>query len=902
MRGSVGTAGRLEALLEEELREAGVTEALADERVLRDLCAPRDGADAGDLDGAARVLAGLSVQRIRAVIQILTMRFHLRNKAEQLTIASINRERECHATPDSPRAESIAEAVVTLSRGGATLESIGAMLSRLDIGPTLTAHPTEARRRAVLRKQGRIADAVARHDDPRATPAERQEAEGELRRALLELAMTDDVRSERLDAMDEVRNGVHYLCGSIWEVTPTLYADLRRAIRERFDGAAPELPTILRFRSWIGGDRDGNPRVTPEVTRAALREQRAGAVAGYLDAVERLRQDLSISTRRRAASPELLEAIEAAGGLDEHAMRHLRYEPYRVRAMQIARRLRRCVDDPSAYRAAEFESDLLVMQRSLRGAGLERLGETGRLGELLTRVRTFGMHLAALDVRQHSDVHEAAVDELLRVAGVSDSYASMGEEARLELLRRELASARPLLPRGVRLGEPASMVLATLSVVAGAMEDAPGSIGSYVVSMTHRVSDVLETLLLAKEAGLFLPAGASGEGVSRLDVAPLFETIDDLRRASGLLDALLAEPVYRAHLDRRGTLQEVMLGYSDSNKDGGYWVANWLLHRAQREVSLACERAGVRVRLFHGRGGTVGRGGGRANRAILAAPRESRTGRIRFTEQGEVISFRYALPAIAHRHLEQIISAMMLATHGAQRDAADTPDGADDIMELVSGASMEAYRSLIDDPGFWAWYMRTTPIAHISRLPLASRPVMRTPGGADFGRLRAIPWVFAWTQIRATAPGWYGVGMGLRAAIERDGGALDRFRQWARSWPFFGAIIANAEQEMARARLLIAERYARAASVDDDPVFARVKEEFSRTRDLVLSIGGFEGLLDRRPVIRDSIRARNPDTDALNLCQIELMGRARRGDDDPVLEAALLASLNGIAAAMQSTG
>ncbi|MEZ6234051.1 MAG: phosphoenolpyruvate carboxylase [Phycisphaerales bacterium] len=947
MPGFVGAAPMLERLLGEELARAGLGAALEDEASLRRLCVPGPDGSPGDLDRAAAWLGELPVARIRAVIQILTLRFHLRNKAEQLEIARINRERERKATPESPRTESIAEAVATLARRGASLDDLLATLGRLDIQPTLTAHPTEARRRAVLRKQARMAETLADLERPDLLDAEREGHEAGLRRVLLELAVTDEVRSQRLDALDEVRNGLHYLAGSIWNVVPTLYEDLRRAISRHYAPKAPagaakpgaalggrlrSLPTVLRYRSWIGGDRDGNPKVTPEVTRQTLRAHRRAAVDLYAAALEELRLALTVSTRRRPASPELLEAIRTdaaidAASVDESAMRHLEFEPYRVRILQMQARLRACVDDPKAYTAAAFEADLGVIARSLEHAGLDRLCERGPLADLQIRVRAFGLDLAALDVRQHSDVHEAAVDELLRVAGVTERYAELDEAARLEILRRELASPRPLTPIGASLSDPTRVVLDTLDVIRAAIDSDPGSIGSYVVSMTHKASDILETLLLAKEAGLYRPAFAGDPGSSLFDVAPLFETIDDLDRAAGLLREVFAEPLYQAHLDRRGRMQEVMLGYSDSNKDGGYWVANWLLHRAQGEVSRACAEAGVQVRLFHGRGGTIGRGGGRANRAILAAPRESRTGRIRFTEQGEVISFRYAMASIAHRHLEQIVSAMLLATHdaagfgggdSASAEAGGTPSGATDVMERIAAASMEAYRALIDDPAFWGWYTGVTPIAHISRLPLASRPVMRSPGTADFGRLRAIPWVFAWTQIRATTPGWFGVGSGLRAALDRDASLMERFREWNAQWPLFGAIIANAEQEMARARLGIATRYAAAAGMasgaagdGEHPILARLRAEFDQTARLVLDITGSERLLDRRRVIQDLIAARNPDTDALNLCQIELMTRWRAagaaasdaaGTTDPELQAALLASVNGIAAAMQSTG
>ncbi|MEO0483952.1 MAG: phosphoenolpyruvate carboxylase, partial [Planctomycetota bacterium] len=789
-----------------------------------------------------------------------------------------------------------------------TPEALRTTLDRIDVRPTLTAHPTEARRRAVLRKQARLAELCKEHDDPRLTPTEADRAEDGLKRTLLGLATTDEVRSERLGPVDEIRNGLHFLTGSIWDAAPRLYDDLRRSVRTRFGQEMTDPPAMLRYRSWIGGDRDGNPRVTPEVTAEAFATHRREAARLYLIELEALYQKLSVSTRRRPASDALLAAIDAEDptpGLDERETRRLRFEPYRVRLLQLMHKVRRMAEG-SGYTAAEFETDLEVMRSSLRDSGLSRVADSGAVWTLMLRVRTFGFHLAELDVRQHSAVHEKSVAETLALAGVTDRYAEMDEAEKLDVLRRELSTPRPLTPEGAAFSDPTEATRATFRVIARAVAHSPESFGSYVVSMTHDVSDVLETLLLAKEAGLYRPSAGGAEGVSRIDVAPLFETIDDLEAGAERLRGLLDEDVYRAHLKRRGDMQEVMLGYSDSNKDGGYWVANWLLHRAQDELSRVCAPEGIQLRLFHGRGGTVGRGGGRANRAILAAPASSRNGRIRFTEQGEVISFRYALPAIAHRHLEQILSAMILTTSEAEQTTEDepaAPAGAAEDMALISERSMSAYRDLIDADPFWEWYSTATPIAQISRLPLASRPVMRSPGSADFSRLRAIPWVFAWTQIRASAPGWYGVGSGLAAVTERDPKALDRFRGWMRDWPFFHALVRNAEQEMARARLPIAKRYSEAAGFGSDhPTLAAVRAEFDRTRSAILSITENERLLAVRPVIRASIDERNPDTDLLNLCQIELLKRARAGDDDASLEPALLASLNGIAAAMQSTG
>ncbi len=896
-------AHRLEVLLEQELAQASQTGVLEAEQQLRTLCVG-DSADASRLDEASAWLKGLEVQQIRSIVQTLTMRFHLRNKAEQLVIAEVNRERERSATLDAPRTESLAEAVSLLKKAGATAETTRETLSKLDIQPTLTAHPTEARRRAVLRKQAEIAALLQHDDDPRLTPPERASNETALRRVLLELAVTDEVRSERLDALDEVRNGLHFLTGSIWQTVPMLYEDLRRSLHAYHKDSGGELPTFLRYRSWIGGDRDGNHRVTADVTRSALREHRSAVVTKYLEEVEKLRLALSVSTRRRQVSEGLTHAIRDDRILGDEVLRHLSLEPYRVRLLQIAAHLRGVRDGESSYTVSRFEQDLVEIGASLTESGLGRLVSSGPLCDLLIRVRTFGFHLAALDIRQHSRVHEETVAELLRGAGVCDDYSSLEGPARLEVLRRELGSPRPLIPAGAVLSEVAASVLDPLRVVAEAVERDPASIGTLIVSMTHEVSDVFEVLLLAKEVGLYRAGSARQEGRHLIDVAPLFETIDDLRRAAPMLQELYREPLYREHLEQRGSMQEIMLGYSDSNKDGGYWVANWLLHQAQREISQVSADAGITSRLFHGRGGTVGRGGGRANHAILAAPRESRTGRIRFTEQGEVISFRYALPAIAHRHLEQIVNAMLLATHETNAASDHDPTESEPVMHKIAEASLTTYRALIDHPDFWNWYTTTTPVMHISHLPMASRPVMRSPGSADFGRLRAIPWGFAWTQIRAGVPGWYGVGTAIERAIGEGVVTIGTLSQWFESWPFFRAVIANAEQELARARLLIAERYAQAAGFDPKAGIAlSIREEYERTARLILQITRSISLLDRRPVVQGLIHARNPDTDALNLCQIELMNRARQQTgDESELRSAMLASLNAIAAAMQSTG
>ncbi len=485
----------------------------------------------------------------------------------------------------------------------------------------------------------------------------------------------------------------------------------------------------------------------------------------------------------------------------------------------------------------------------------------------------------------------------------------LAESRRVELLERELRNPRPLLAEGYRPSPDTAAVLDTLGVAAEALQRDGNSIGSYVVSMTHSVSDVLATLLLMKERGLWC---IDGEDLhAGLHVAPLFETIDDLERGPHLLRTLYENPVYAKVLQSNGRFQELMLGYSDSDKDGGYWMSNWALYQAQGRMAAACQEHQVDFRLFHGRGGTVGRGGGRANRAIRAAPRNSCNGRLRFTEQGEVITFRYALPAIARRHLEQIVNAVVLATAEAQSDCRNSEvTGPDESgarrLDHVASASMAAYRELIDAPEFWPWYASISPIEHISRLPIASRPVARHGGAVDFDSLRAIPWVFAWTQMRYTVPGWYGLGSGFESLLEGDPDALAVLQEWYRNWPFFRAVINNAQHEMARARLAVGRLYASAKPDGFDTV---LQEEFERARKVILLITEQEALLDDNPVIQRSIRRRNPYTDVLNVLQVELLERygacctaAPDSEEAKSVRRAIFVSINGIAAAMQSTG
>ncbi|HVH12350.1 MAG TPA: phosphoenolpyruvate carboxylase, partial [Longimicrobium sp.] len=559
---------------------------------LRLLCreAAREGDNPEMRGEAARIIGEQELDTLLVVLRAFTTYFHLVNKAEQLEVARINRAREQTATADHPRPESIADAVHDLVAKGLDAEEVHALLARLDIQPTLTAHPTEARRRSILLRQGDIATALERLTDPRLTPDEADALLAEVRNGIALLLTTDEVRTRAVTVEDEVRHGLYFLATSIWRTVPQIHRDVQNALRATFgEEAVPaELPTFLRYRSWIGGDRDGNPGVTAALTRWTLAEHRRDALRLHRRALNDLRLLLSVSAAQARVPAELRDRAEVladAARLPASRREQVAGEPYRLLLHAMMAALDRLIDgdESTEYRAADYVADLRLIRDGLMAGGLEGVARQGLLPEVLVQARTFGFHLAALDIRQHSRVHQAAVADLLRVAGVEADYASLDEDARQALLVRELRTPRPLRPLGAPLGDDARELLETLAVVREALTREPESIGCYIISMTSTVSDVLEVLLLMQEAGLWRMEG--DEVRCLLDVVPLFETIADLDGAEERLQALFTHPLYRRHLEARARdgapFQEVMLGYSDSNKDGGYWMANWALHKAQ---------------------------------------------------------------------------------------------------------------------------------------------------------------------------------------------------------------------------------------------------------------------------------------------------------------------------------
>lgn len=905
----------LTGLLENYLVQKGETslQKLSAELPERSAEAFRDSGQKANRELVKRIQQ-LDLDQIQQLLRLTTIFFHLVNSLEQHEIIRINRERAKTIDTENPRPESIADALRFFKKNGYSYEKALELFHKLDIQPTITAHPTEARRRSILNKQENITSMIGSLESANLTPNER---EGILRQIINEISLliaTDEVRSERLTVEDEVENGLFFFTNTIWKTVPRLYDDIRSAFNQQY-GKTPELPIVLKYRSWIGSDRDGNPNVTRDVTWTTLLEHRRNALRLYLDELNNIRRYLSVSQNFVPVPEPLLKSLkkdERESPLSTRFKRRYKNEPYRRKITHMMHRLQMLLNDVNSddqqvlqsaddYRAGDFLADLNLIHQSLKESGLHDIAEYGPFNDLRIRARTFGFHLAALDIRQHSGLHEKAVADLLAIAQVHEKYASLPEQEKVSLLMQELQNPRPLAPVNARLHADTEKILEVFRLLQTILAVDENAFGSYIISMTHGVSDMLEVVLLAKETGLWKLENGSVE--SDIDVIPLFETIEDLDMSAELMESILTNDLYKLQVKSRDNFQEIMLGYSDSNKDGGYWMANWALQKAQLELGRVLRERKVDFRLFHGRGGTVGRGGGRSNRAILALPSISNNGRIRFTEQGEIISFRYSLPDITRRHLEQVVNAVARVTAGEGQKALDDGDDSLKIMNQISEQSMKAYRTLIDDPSFWEWFKKTTPVEHIGNLPIASRPVSRGGDqGLQFSNLRAIPWVFGWTQVRYNVPGWYGLGAAVEPMLKEDPAILEKMKTWYNEWSFFATIVDNAQRELARTHILTSELY---VSRSEDRLHKQIMEDHKKSRDIILKITGQKEILDSRKVIQNSIRFRNVFTYPLNVIQVELLNRWDRSESEEEmkqLKHALFLSINGVAAAMQSTG
>jgi phosphoenolpyruvate carboxylase len=874
-----------------------------------------------DADALAALIADLPVAQLTGLIKAFTHYFGLINLAESVERLRVLHERD-RADGGQPRSESVETALVALKQRGIGADQLQALLDHAQITPVFTAHPTESKRRTSLKKLHRIADAARQLQDSDIMPRQRERLLAAIEEEVISLWHSDEVRVIKPTVIDEVKNGLYYFEESLVEMLPGLYRDMERSLREIYPDHEWRVPSFVRFGTWVGGDRDGNPFVTPAVTVEALRLLMSRIIRHHIRSVERLSHRLSQSSHQVAVSAEMDEFVARHAPLfPELAVvleRRNPHEPYRQVCSYIHAKLHQTLAyverytpdwsgvavQPSAgtwyATAAELERDLLVMDASLRQHGGAAVAD-GFLRDVWRAVSVFGLHTATLDIRQHSSRHTAAVAEILAQSGVCADYAALGQPERAALLERELGNPRPLIPTHLHYSPETVETIETFRAVAAILEDLNAeAIETYIISMTEGVSDLLAVLLLAREAGLYEP------GVrSRLNIVPLFETGADLTASPEIMHAVLSSAAYRQHLALRGDVQEIMLGYSDSNKDGGFLDAHWALYRAQLALAAVTAQHAIGLRLFHGRGGAVGRGGGPANRAILGQPPGTVGGRIKITEQGEVISDRYAEPETAYRHQEQVINAVLRSSFMAS--STQVPPAWEKALEQLARHSRQVYRGLVyDHPRFVEYFRAATPITEISRLKIGSRPASRKASDR-IEDLRAIPWVFSWMQSRVTLPGWYGLGSALDAYVQGSPGGLETLREMYHDWPFFSTIIDNAQMILAKADMDIAERYA--ALVPDQAlageIFGIIKAEYELTVARLCEVAQIDEVLASQPILGRSIKQRNPYVDPLSFVQIELLRRLRadpEGAEHQPIEDAMLLSINGIAAGLKNTG
>jgi phosphoenolpyruvate carboxylase len=869
----------------------------------------RDG-DPAALGELTQALAGLPPDQAVKIIRAFGYFSHLANLAEDQH--HIRRTRAHAIAGSAPREGSMAYALAHARDCGITRARLERFFAEAACRPVLTAHPTEVRRKSAIDREMEVARLLAERDRMQFTPEELVQNRKALRRAVLTLWQTSVLRDTRLRVLDEVNNGLSFYDHTFLRELPRFYEELEDGIAAANPAwAGIEPPSFLRIGSWIGGDRDGNPFVTADVLRQALALQSRRAIGFYLEELHLLGGELSLDGRSIRVTPALGALAEKSS--DRAPQRQ--DEPYRraiagvyARLAATARTLvgleapHPALGEAAAYGdAAELHADLDVIHDSLSANGSAPIAR-GRLRRLRRAVDVFGFHLASIDLRQNSEVHERVVAELLETASPGTAYRTLGEEARVALLLAELKTPRPLVSPFLAYSEETAGELAIVRAAAEAHRRyGKPAVENYVISKADGVSDVLEVALLLKETGLLQPCDSALD----VNIVPLFETIGDLRNAGPVMDRLLALPDYRRLLQSRGDRQEVMLGYSDSNKDGGYLTSTWELYKAEIALVEAFRRHGVRLSLFHGRGGSVGRGGGPSYQAILAQPPGAVEGAIRVTEQGEVIAAKYSNPEVGRRNLEILAAATLEATLLQGDQPAPRAEHLQ-AMEALSAHAFRAYRALVyETEGFEKYFWESTVIGEIANLNIGSRPASRR-NSRKIEDLRAIPWVFSWSQCRLMLPGWYGFGAAVKAFVaERPRDGLATLQAMHREWPFFRTLLSNTDMVLAKSDIAIAARYAElvADATLRTAIFDRLKAEWQASVEAVLAIGRQKTLLEGNPLLARSIRNRFPYLDPLNHVQIELLKRHRSaGGADPAVLRGIHMTINGIAAGLRNSG
>lgn len=868
------------------------------------------------------------------VIRAFTVYFHLVNTAEQHHRI---RRRKVHETSRVPVAQrgSLAALVALLERSRLDADDIQALLNQLSIELVFTAHPTEATRRSLILKSSRLAELLAERDSfEMMTPREQARWQREIENIVTLLWRTDSVLHVRLQPLDEIKMGLYYLEEILCDAIPELYAELEDLLAMQYPGASFSVSSFLRTGSWIGGDQDGNPHVGPETLLQALKLQRARVIEHYRSSIEKLAQEYSQALGYCTITPALAESIAGDAallpGYDRELGLQTAQEPYRRKLSFMWKRLEATLAGDNEHirattahpqvsysRSRELLADLELLRASLEAEG-EREVTRGGLATLIRQVQVFGFHFAALDVRQHSERHAAALSELLQATGLLQSdYRSLEEAQRVRVLEELLRDPRVLPRNQLELSAETQHILATFDAMRQARaEFGDDSVTCYIISMSRSLSDLLEVQFFCKEAG-----------VSGLPIVPLFETIDDLRTCTQILELAFTNPLYREYLRNCGESQQVMLGYSDSSKDGGILTSGWELYQAQCRLAELGARYGIAITIFHGRGGAIGRGGGPIYEAILGQPPGTVNGRIRITEQGEMLSFKYGLPEIALRNLELVVAGVVQSSiaRGALQEAdrpTQTLESWVGMMDTLSARAYAHYRRLIyETPEFLRFFEQATPILELGWLNIGSRPARRARG-RSIEELRAIPWVFSWMQSRFVLPSWYGVGAALEEFVAEQPACMQELQRMYREWPFLRAFLDNMQMTLSKADMHIARHYA--ALVDDEELRQRltylILEEYERTRRLLLQIVGSEELLASTPVLQRSIRLRNPYVDPLSHFQVALLRRLRSlggplvfdgvardaaGEEERTraqLTYAVLLTINGIAAGLRNTG
>jgi phosphoenolpyruvate carboxylase len=868
----------------------------------------REHFDQSIYDALKEEITSLDAPMRKQVIRAFSMYFHLINAAEQNH--RIRRRRQYQLEDETiVQPASIESAILKLKENNIKEDVIQDVLNTLSLELVITAHPTEATKRSILEIQQRIAEILKSLDHPLLTSRERKKLEESLFNEVSILWQTDELRQTKPTVLDEVRNGLYYFDQTLFEVLPEIHQEVADCLEKNYTQTQWKVPNFLRFGSWIGGDRDGNPNVTHDVTWETLNRQRRLVLKKYKNVLIDLMKRYSHSTSRVEVSDDLLKFIEQEDTyLTDEKKWPIKGEVYRRAFAIIIERVKHVGKTDLGYKSSdELLDDLSVVKQSLRRHN-PAAHELKIIQKLIRQVQLFGFHLATLDIRNHSGEHEAAMTEILRKVGISENYAGLPEDEKLKILQNILMDPRPLLLLNEDYSTETQEMIKVFQMIKKAHEEfGKQSISVYLVSMTKSPSDLLEVLVLAKEAGIYR-LHADGMLESHLHVAPLLETIDDLTAGPNIMETLFEMPVYRKHLQIMGDQQEIMLGYSDGSKDGGTLTANWKLYKAQIEIHEMAKRYQIGLKFFHGRGGSLGRGGGPLNKSILSQPAETIGDGVKITEQGEVLSSRYLLEDIAYRSLEQATSTLLLAATNTSKEAEQgfkrDPIWVETIEE-ISSIALTKYQSLVfGDPDFLTYFNEATPLRELGDLNIGSRPMSRKNQGR-FEDLRAIPWVFAWTQSRQLLPAWYAAGTGLAGFIAKEEHNLNLLQQMYEKWPFFRSTIDNLQMALMKADITTAREYL--TLVEDqkiaERIFTNILEEFEKTKEILLRITGDKELLDHTPNIKESVYRRNPYVDPLNFLQVELIKELRnQGGSNEELLIEVLLTISGISAGLRNTG